>query len=213
MKNYRPVIALGRPLPDKLYISAQQLLDDAYELGLRVLDSGFRPELIVGVWRGGTPVAIAVHEILAYLGVVADHIPVRTSLYRSIDHRNTRVEVCGLGYLIDKLVGGGDRVRRLLIVDDVFDTGLSLHQLVADIKARCGGSLPAIRIAVPWVKPANYRTDLRPDYYLYETSAWLVFPHELCGLSRKEILTAKPGVGAIRERLAAAVIDGSDNRC
>ncbi|MGK2913678.1 MAG: phosphoribosyltransferase [Porticoccaceae bacterium] len=190
-------------MPDKFYISAQDLLDDAFELGLRVFDSGFEPDLIVGVWRGGTPVAIAVHEILACLGVNADHIAVRTSLYRGVGHRNRRVEIQGLDYVIDRLIDDGERIRRLLIVDDVFDTGLSLQRLVADLKVGGGDSLPDIRIAVPWAKPANYLTELRPDYVLHETSAWLVFPHELCGLSRQELL-AKPGIDRVRQRLAGA---------
>jgi len=199
-------------LPAKHYITAQHLLDDAYALGLQVFDSGFRPDLVVGVWRGGTPVAIAVHELLHYMGVSADHIAVRTSLYRGIDDRNPEVDIQGLDYLLGRLKTDSPQVARVLIVDDVFDTGLSAHRLLTDLRTR-GGQPPAeIRIAAPWVKPANYVTDLRPDYFLRETGDWLVFPHELCGLSRQEILDEKPGIDAIRARLAtmAAVDDDSD---
>ncbi|MFB3078968.1 MAG: hypothetical protein ACE1Y4_13300 [Lysobacterales bacterium] len=38
---------------EKTYIDAQQLLDDSYALGLKILESDFLPDYIVGVWRGG----------------------------------------------------------------------------------------------------------------------------------------------------------------
>ena len=59
-------------MAEKLFISAQQLLEDSFALGLDILDSGFRPDVIVGVWRGGTPVGIAVQELLDYFGVETD---------------------------------------------------------------------------------------------------------------------------------------------
>ena len=64
---------------NKHYISPQQLLEDAFRLAWQVYDSGFRPTYIVGVWRGGTPVGIAVQELMQLLGVTADHCAVKTS--------------------------------------------------------------------------------------------------------------------------------------
>jgi|TARA_Y100000310_G_scaffold243910_1_gene248589 hypothetical protein len=49
---------------EKEYISAQSLLIDSYKLAKKVLDSGFKPDFIVGVWRGGAPVGIAVQEYM-----------------------------------------------------------------------------------------------------------------------------------------------------
>jgi len=51
----------------KQYISAQQLLDDSFNLAIKVLKSDYRPNFIAGVWRGGAPVGIAVQELLAIL--------------------------------------------------------------------------------------------------------------------------------------------------
>jgi len=69
---------------DKHYISASQLLQDSFELGWQVYQSGFRPNYIVGVWRGGAPVGIAVQELLDTLHVECDHIAIRTSSYTGI---------------------------------------------------------------------------------------------------------------------------------
>jgi hypothetical protein len=47
----------------------------------------------------------------------------------------------------------------------------------------------------------QYQTDRTPDFYLHETADWLVFPHELNGLSVEEILENKPGIRAISHKL------------
>jgi len=87
-------------MDEKRYLTAQELLNDSFELGLRIFNSGFRPSFIIGVWRGGTPVGIAVQEILDHLGVKTDHIAIRTSSYTGIKKRDKTVRVHGLEYVI-----------------------------------------------------------------------------------------------------------------
>ena len=53
----------------KTFIQADQLLEDSFKLAWNVYESGFRPNYIVGVWRGGAPIGIAVQEFLEVLGV------------------------------------------------------------------------------------------------------------------------------------------------
>ena len=67
---------------DKTVLTAQDLLEDSFKLGLQVLESGFEPTLIIAIWRGGTPVGMAVQEILAYCGIEADHIALRITTIR-----------------------------------------------------------------------------------------------------------------------------------
>ena len=47
-------------LADKLYITAEALFKDSLELAVQILQSNFRPNFMIGIWRGGTPVGIAV---------------------------------------------------------------------------------------------------------------------------------------------------------
>ena len=174
---------------DKLFISAQQLLQDSTELAKRILLSDFRPNYMVGVWRGGTPVGIAVQELLDYFDIETDHISIRTSSYTSLGKRADHVRVHGVSYLTRQM----NPEDRLLIVDDVFDTGLSVQAIIEAIKKRSRANLPHdIRVATAYFKPARNRTDMVPDYYVHETDQWLVFPHELDGLSAEEIKTHKP---------------------
>ncbi len=185
---------------EKTYIDAQQLLVDSYELGLQVLESDFVPNYIVGVWRGGAPVGIAIQELLSYCGVKTDHIAIRTSHYTGLNQTADSVLVHGLHYLIENL-NADDQV---LIVDDVFDSGRSIQQIISELKTKCRRNTPTFRVATPYFKPANNQTDLLPDFYLHTTEDWLVFPHELDGLSEEEILRDKPGIAEIRDRIVAA---------
>ena len=173
---------------NKQYISAQQLLADAFALAVKVFESGFRPNYVVGVWRGGTPVAIAVHELLQMLGIETDHFAIRTQSYSAMGQREDKIIVDGLDYLKDR-VAGGDAV---LLVDDVHDSGLSLQRVTDELCQLYAGSTPEIRIATPYFKPGNNRTDSTPDYFLHKTDDWLVFPHELEGLTLAEMRDNKP---------------------
>ena len=183
---------------DKIFISAGQLLADSFLLAERVHASGFRPDLIVGVWRGGTPVAIAVQEYFDIRGFGARHVPVKTSSYGGIDARQDDVEVSDVSLITDAV----DADARLLIVDDVFDTGASLEALLGKLCFQLDERCPRdIRIACPWYKPARNQSELRPDYFLHETDAWLVFPHELVGLTRAEIAAGKSDLQGILDKL------------
>ncbi len=187
---------------NKTYLSANDLLLDSFQLGADIFNSGFRPTMLAGVWRGGTSVAIAVHEILDYLGVKMAHMAIQTISYTGIAQQESNIKVSGLDQIIDNSVPAD----QLLIVDDVFDTGRSLEAILDALKNRMDNKLPQeIRIATPWFKPKNNRTknNLIPDFYLHETEDWLVFPHELDGLTQEEIFNGKPGLeevfGAIQK--------------
>ena len=173
---------------DKTVLTAHDLLKDSFELGVRILESGFQPTLIIAIWRGGTPVGMAVQEILAYCGIESDHIAIRTSSYVGVDERGA-VAVHGLNYIIKK-VCYDDRV---LIVDDVFDTGHTIKAVIDELTKRARGNTPEdIRVAVPWYKPTRNETDLVPDYCIRETAEWLVFPHELDALTPEEMQAMRP---------------------
>lgn len=184
---------------NKHYIDAQRLLDESVELALRVFDSGYRPDIVVALWRGGTPIGMALQETLHYLGVDADHIAIRTKLYKGINQRERDVSVHGLEYIYQHATAKS----HILLVDDVHDSGLSVQQVINEIQQSMQNCVPKIRVAVPYYKPDNNKTGRIPDYFLHETTDWLVFPHELMGLSEQEVLEKKPAMAALKTRLAA----------
>ena len=174
---------------DKLFISADSLLRDSMELARLIVQSGLRPTFLVAMWRGGAPIGIAVQEVLEYHGIHADHIPIRTSSYTGIDQQSTTVRVHATDYLVSRL----EAEDELLIVDDVFDSGRSLEAVMSELERRCRRNLPSkVKIATVYYKPSRNKSALVPDFYVKATDSWLVFPHEIQGLTREEILANKP---------------------
>ena len=175
----------------KVYLTAQGLLEDSFALAKQVLDSGFKPTFIIAIWRGGVPIGIAVQEYLEYHGISTNHIAIRTASYSGIDNQAREVKVFGLNYLV-KHVKHDDR---LLIVDDVFDTGRSIEAILDSLRSKARLNTPEqIRIAVPYYKPSRRQTDFVPDYVIHETSDWLKYPHSLEGLSPEEMQEHRPEI-------------------
>ena len=142
---------------------------------------------------------IAMQELLAYRGVNSDHITVRTSSYHNIDEQQRTVQVFSINYLVKKL----SHNDRLLIVDDVYDTGRSIAAIIDTLSVKTRRNLPAdIRVAVPYYKPSRNKTARVPDYYLHETEQWLKFPHSLEGLTNEEVRAHRPELYEILEQHA-----------
>lgn len=180
----------------KRYITAQELLEDSFRVAAKVLEDGFRPQFIVGIWRGGAPIGIAVQEYFDFKKIETDHIAVRTSSYYGINQQSKEIKVHGLHYIIENANAGDG----LLIVDDVFDSGRSIDALIKQLKIQMRNNMPAdVRVACPWYKPSNRKVDIVPDYYVHESSEWLVFPHELSGLTSEEIAQGKTDLSNIKE--------------
>lgn len=174
---------------DKIFITAEELLRDSFKLAKLVYESDFDPDFIIGVWRGGAPVGIAIQEYLDFVGVSTDHIAIRTSSYTGINKQDTNVRVHGMDYLIDTVRAD----TNVLLVDDVFDSGRSIDAIFENLKIKTGSNMPLnIKTACPWYKSKRNVTHRIPDYFINETDRWLVFPHELKGLSAQELAMGKP---------------------
>lgn len=182
----------------KKFITSQELLEDSFRLAHQVFEDGFRPDFIIGIWRGGAPIGIAVQEFFDFKKVETDHIAVRTSSYYGIGLQSKEIKVHGLHYLIEN----ANASDSLLIVDDVFDSGRSIDALIKQIKTLSRLNTPKdIRIACPWYKPTNNQVDIKPDYFVHESAEWLVFPHELSGLTTEELIEGKTELANIKHLL------------
>lgn len=173
----------------KEFISADSLLRDSLQLGMQIARSGFKPTFLVGIWRGGAPIGIAVQEVLEFHGLSCDHLAIRTSSYTGIDQQSAKVRVHAVDYLVSRLTAEDN----LLLIDDIFDSGRSLEAVLNELQRRCRRNFPEnVRVATVYFKPTRNKTKLKPDFYVRATDEWLVFPHELKGLTREEILAHKP---------------------
>ena len=86
----------------KLFLDAEELLLDSFRLSAKIVKDSFEPTYIVAIWRGGTPIRVAVQEMLHYHGFHCDHIAIRTSSYSGIDNQDSKINIHGLDYLIKK---------------------------------------------------------------------------------------------------------------
>ena len=180
----------------KLFVDEKTLIEDSYRLAVAILESGFRPDFIVGVWRGGSTIGIYVQECLQYLGVKTDHIAIRTS-YRGMQdylekfHRPAEIRVHGLQYLLENM----NRDDNLLLVDDVYSTGRNIAAVLERLGAKAKRNMSAeVRVAAVYYKPGHRLVERQPDYFVHSTDNWVVLPYELDGLTEDEIRTHKPWV-------------------
>ena len=187
----------------KTYVEEEALLNDSFRMAVSVYESGFAPTFIVGIWRGGSSVGIYVQECLQFLGIESDHISIRTSYAGQPDYQKSvddpsSIRVHGLQYLLENL----NADDRLLLVDDVFNSGYSIEAVITQLQQKLRLNMPSdIRVATPYFKPNRNKTGRHPDYYVHEVDEWLVLPYELQGLTRDEILTNKRSMASILEQL------------
>ena len=172
-------------LNDKHYLSANEYLRDTWRLAAAVKASGWKPDILIALWRGGAPVGIAMHEYFKVTGWLMQHLPLKCASYDGIGSNPGGVEFTH-GDIVFGMLRKGDRV---LIVDDVFDTG----KTAAAVKARIDAVGAEMRMACVYWKPQKNLTDLRPDYFVKDVGLeWIVFPHEIDGLSLEEIAVKDP---------------------
>lgn len=188
------------------FIAADDLLRDSFQLAANIYEGGFEPDFLVGLWRGGSAVGIAVQEGLDYFGTKTDHIAIRTSYtgaagYSKMVRKAEAVRVHGLQYLLEHL----NAHHSLLIVDDVYSTGSSVNAVIKQLAKKCRRNLPKdIRVATVWYRPTE-KTLRTPEYFVHETSEWLVLPYELSGFSVDELRTNRPEMSDLIDRLAPHV--------
>lgn len=161
----------------KRFINPEQLYKDAYSLADRILQSGYEPDIILVMWRGGSPVGIVVHEYLAYHGIDTWHTVVKAQSYDGIASRKKPV-LENMSSVLKKI----RKTSKVLVVDDIFDTGATMTAVKKQLKSKAAD----VRTAAIYCKKTASRAK-RLDYCVRQTTSWIVFPHELLGLSNAEI--------------------------
>jgi hypoxanthine phosphoribosyltransferase len=130
------------------------------ELATAVAADGFAPEIVLAVARGGLLPAGAVSYALGVKNVFAMNV----EFYTGVDERLPVPIV--LPPVLDVVDLDNARV---LVVDDVADTGKTL-ELVLDF---CAGHVSEVRSAVLFEKPQSV---VRCEYVWKRTDRWIDFP-------------------------------------
>lgn len=103
----------------KLYLLAEAQLEGSFDLGMKVFKSGFRPDWILTLLRGGAPIGMAIEELFLNKGLKPRHLFITVKSYTAIGEQGA-VTISGLEPF---LPSSGDRV---LIVDDIYDSGTAV---------------------------------------------------------------------------------------
>ncbi|WP_455363224.1 phosphoribosyltransferase [[Eubacterium] cellulosolvens] len=175
--------------------SWDRIYDMLIELAKRVKDSGFKPDLIVGVCRGGWAPARVMSDLLEN----ANTASIRIEFYLAPG-------VTAKKPVISQAIMVPVKGVNVLVVDDVADTGESLKVAVEHLEV-CGAK--AIRTATLYYKPQSI---LKPDFFIIQTEQWIIFPWERLESARRLLDEAEKtgkSVDSVRETLTGAGIESN----
>ncbi len=166
-----------------------------YNMLLNIADkirkTGFKPNIIVGVSRGGWPPARVLSDLLDTPNLAN----VRVEFYLSV------AETIGEPTLAQP-ISTNITNKKVLIVDEVSDTGKSLKLVKKHAQEQ---DAKEVRIATVYYKPWSV---IKPDYYEKETSHWIVFPWEVKETIRKIDKKGKEKGKRVEEETAKLVKAG-----
>lgn len=140
--------------------------DDVYNLTLRlserVVESGFKPDVVVGIARGGWIPARVLSDVL-YADTLQN---IRIEYYSDVGKKGREPK-------ITQPITGSMEGKSILLVDEVADTGDSLYHAIEHVENLGAGE---VRTAVLHWKPWSR---VKPDFYMVRTESWTVYPWEM----------------------------------
>jgi len=171
--------------------------DEIYEmllsLATRIKESGFHPDLIVGVSRGGWVPGRIFSDLLSN----AHTANVKIEFYVGIGETTRRP-------VVTQPISEDIARKNILVVDDVADTGESLLVALEHVREREAGQIRTVTI---YYKP---HSRFKPDFFAETTPEWIIFPWERLEttlLLAKEAKSLEQGKESIRQTLSKCRID------
>lgn len=155
---------MERGVSEVIYLSWSEVIGHCYELALSIARSGFRPDVIIAVLRGGVVPALVISDVLnvsEFYAVRAKHWGIAEEVYEKP--------------LLEQLPPDAVRNRKVLVVDEVADTGKTLAEVVRALKSM---GVLEVRTAVIHLKSSSIYV---PDYYVerLERWVWIFYPWSL----------------------------------
>jgi hypothetical protein len=145
------------------FLTPDRIFELTYELGKRVKESGFKPDCLLGISRGG----LCVVRILSDFFDIKDVYTVRIVYYKDIETRIKKP------MLVQDVNGDLLKNKSVLIVDDVSDTGDSLDFTVKLMRQK---GIENFKTATLHYKPWS---KFKPDFFMSETEKWIIYPWEI----------------------------------
>ena len=137
------------------------------ELAKKILDSNLKPDILIGIARGGLVVTRLLSDIMDIFSVAT----IGVGFYDGI--KETKKEPILTQELQTDLTN-----KKVLLIDDVSDTGKSFEYAVKYIQKR---KMQLLQTAALHYKPHSI---FKPDFFIKETSSWIVYPWEYMEFTR-----------------------------
>jgi len=144
-----------------LVVSWDELFRDVVRLGKEIRKSGFEPNLLVAVARGGWVIGRIISDVLGLKRAAG----ITIAFYEEVGR-------AGKAPMITQPLNVDASGLKVLVVDDIVDSGATLKVAVNHVKER---GAEEVRSAAPYVKPWS---KFEPDYYVKRVDKWVVFPYE-----------------------------------
>jgi hypoxanthine phosphoribosyltransferase len=185
----------------KIYYNWSQIEGACLELAKQINNSGWRPDYVVGITRGGSIPAVLLSQ---YLDIPCEMLKVslrdgnepESNLWMAedaygYDQERTIADESDVGSVLEaavELLEQGDRYKNILIVDDINDTGATFNWIKQDWQSGCMPNDPVwnsiwhenVKFAVI---TNNLASNAEVDFSVYEVNkaeedCWLVYPWE-----------------------------------
>lgn len=133
-----------------------------FDLSQKILKTEKKYDRVVALAKGGWTWSRTLVDLLK-----TDELDsIRLRLYHGIGERKEKAEI--IRPLSFDITG-----ENILIFDDVVDSGITLEQTRKYLLQK---GAKAVESAALFIKPSS---KIRPDFFGFETSSWIIFPHEL----------------------------------
>ncbi len=172
-----------------LTVEPDDILEMAMRLATELREAGFVPDVLVTILRGGMVIARYMSDFLD----VRDIRSIRVEHYSALEKKEGARIVEPLRQRLDG--------KKVLIVDDVADTGESLAEAIKHVK-EMGAS--EIKVATLHYKPWSKVT---PDFFCQETQSWVIYPWEYAETARFLLKTLTTEEGMSREEALQVILN------
>ncbi|MHA1238574.1 MAG: phosphoribosyltransferase [Candidatus Odinarchaeia archaeon] len=159
---------------DYVALTWDEIYDMHLELAEQILKSGFKPDIIVGIARGGWVIGRILSDLLANNKTAN----LKIEFYIDIGETAEKPK-------ITQEISVDISHKKILVCDDVSDTGKSLKAAVEHLKEK-----GASEIKVACLHKKSWSIFL-PDYYVANLDKWIIYPWEIRETVRKIIAKMK----------------------
>ncbi|MCK5045275.1 MAG: phosphoribosyltransferase [Candidatus Heimdallarchaeota archaeon] len=137
------------------------------DLAKKIRNENLKPDILIGIARGGLVVTRLLSDIMDNLKVAI----IGVGFYTGINETEKDP-------ILTQELSLDLTDQKVLLIDDVSDTGKSFEFAVKYLKAK---NLQELKTAALHYKP---QSTFKPDYFISETSKWIVYPWEYMEFTR-----------------------------